>query len=307
MLRGVASPHCPAAAARRARHVASGAGGARQRSAAAARALRRGARCSLPPVAPPAAPLLDAGSPGYEYPLAIRFDDAAGEARAPLLRAPQLAAPPASPAARLRAAAEWAALAALAARAYGGNARRLAAALAARLAGAPPPPAPGAALEGTRLRLSLDVGREPGTWMPPQWGLSGRRLCFDVAVELRAGGECVPLAVGAFAGARFGAGRWSVGDAADADELRLELPLLEPLQRGDVALTERLFLRTRAWGAVVQRRGTLLLRQSRWLVRQEFRLVGTFAAETLPPQDDGQPAAAQPQLSPMRVRQRFTE
>jgi hypothetical protein len=42
-------------------------------------------------------------------------------------------------------------------------------------------------------------------------------------------------------------------------------------------------------------------------VRQEFRLVGTFAAETLPPQDDGQAAAAQPQLAPMRVRQRFTE
>ena len=287
---------CPAAAARCARH----------RSAAAARALRRGARCSLPPVLPPAAPLLDGGSPANEYPLAIRFDDAAGQARAPLLRAPQLAAAPASPAAKLRAAAEWAALAALAARAWGGNARPLAAALS-RLAGAPQPPAPGAALEGTRLRLSLDVGRDPGTWMPPQWGLSGRRLCFDVAVELRAGGECVPVAVGAFAGARFGAGRWSVGDAADADELRLELPLLEPLQRGDVLLTERLFLRTRAWGAQVQRRGTLLLRQSRWLVRQEFRLVGTFAAETLPPQDDSQAAAAQPQLAPMRVRQRFTE
>jgi hypothetical protein len=297
MLRGPAPPRGSA------RHAALGAGSARQRSSAAA--LRRGARCSLPPVPS----FFDAGSPA-EYPAAIRSADSGlAVPTAPLLRAPALAAPPASPAARLRAGAEWAALAAIAARAYGSRARTFALALAARLSGAPPAPPPGSALEGTRLRLSLDVGRDPGTWMPPQWGLSGRRLCFGVDVELRAAGECVPLAVGAFAGARFGPGRWTVGDAADADELRLELPLLEPLIRGDVRLDDVLFLRSRAWGAVVARRGTLLLRQTRWGVRREFRLVGTFTTETLPPppQGDGLRAATPKQLAPMRVRQRFTE
>ena len=253
-------------------------------------------------------------APSVEYPLALRSADAGFAFPAPSqspLRAPLLPPrPPASPAAKLRAGAEWAVLAAIAVRAYGGRARSAAAALLARLSSSPPPQPAGSALEGTRLRLSLDVGRDPGTWMPPTWGLSGRRLTFDVAVQLLPGGECVPLAVGAFAGARFGPGRWSVGDAADTDELRLELQLQEPLQRGDVILEDRLFLRTRAWGGVVARRGTLLLRQSRWLVRQEFRLVGTFTTETLPATGgDGEGAQpAQPtQLAPMRVRQRFTE
>jgi hypothetical protein len=125
-------------------------------------------------------------------------------------------------------------------------------------------------------------------------------------VELQPDGSVTPLAVGAFAGARFGPGRWSVGDTADGAELRLELPLLEPLRRGDVTLDDRLFLRTRAWGAVVARRGNLLLRQQRLALRTEYRMVGTFTAEALPRLDepDALPAS---RLAPMRVRQRFTE
>jgi len=142
--------------------------------------------------------------------------------------------------------------------------------------------------------------------MPPQWGLSGRRLCFGVDVELLADGVCSPLAVGAYAGARFVQGRWSIGDGTDGAELRMELPLLEPLTRGDVTLDDCLYLRTRAWGAVVARRGNLLLRQTRFAVRTEFRLVGIFTAEALTSGDaepGGQQAAS---LAPMRVRQRFT-
>jgi len=285
MLRGCAAPA----------HSVSATAACRRRSASRARTV-----CTLPRDALPLTPA--AAASFIEYPLALRSADSGAAPAPPLLRAPTLvSAPPASPAAKLRAAAQWAVLAAVATRAYGGRARNAATAAAAKLAGAPP--APPSLLEGLTLRLSLDVGRDPGTWMPPTWGRSGRRLTFDVAVRLRPGGECAPLAVGAFAGARFGPGRWSVGDASDDAELRLELPLLEPLSRGDVLIDDRLFLRTRAWGGVVARRGNLLLRQRRLFVREEYRLVGTFTCEALPP--DGDEKA--PELAPMRVRQRFTE
>lgn len=33
-------------------------------------------------------------------------------------------------------------------------------------------------------RLYVDIGREPGTWMEPRWGASGRRLEFTLDIEL---------------------------------------------------------------------------------------------------------------------------
>jgi hypothetical protein len=38
-------------------------------------------------------------------------------------------------------------------------------------------------LEGTRWKVSLDVGREPGTWMPAEWGRSGRRINLSFVAE----------------------------------------------------------------------------------------------------------------------------
>eukprot|EP00538_Stauroneis_constricta_P004679 CAMPEP_0119555448 /NCGR_PEP_ID=MMETSP1352-20130426/7656_1 /TAXON_ID=265584 /ORGANISM="Stauroneis constricta, Strain CCMP1120" /LENGTH=452 /DNA_ID=CAMNT_0007602209 /DNA_START=118 /DNA_END=1476 /DNA_ORIENTATION=+ len=38
-------------------------------------------------------------------------------------------------------------------------------------------------LSNTRWRLSLDVGREEGTWMPKTWGASGERLRMSVEME----------------------------------------------------------------------------------------------------------------------------
>ena len=157
---------------------------------------------------------------------------------------------------------------------------------------------PGLELEGRRLRISLDVGRERGTWMPPAWALSGRRLCFDIAVQLAAGGVCLPVAVGAYADARFGEGRWAV----DGDTLRFDLPLLAPVNRGDVTLpAERVFFKTRAWQGVVSSRGNLLLLQRRFVVRREFRTIGVFRCAEL---DEGEVSG---QLTAARVRQRFTE
>ncbi|KAL7521583.1 hypothetical protein ACHAWX_006260 [Stephanocyclus meneghinianus] len=36
---------------------------------------------------------------------------------------------------------------------------------------------------GCNYRLRIDVGREPGTWMDPMWGASGRRIEFTVDVS----------------------------------------------------------------------------------------------------------------------------
>eukprot|EP00979_Chaetoceros_neogracilis_P001380 scaffold241_cov234-Chaetoceros_neogracile.AAC.9 len=38
-------------------------------------------------------------------------------------------------------------------------------------------------LDGTTWKLSLDIGREPGTWMPKDWGISGNRLKIALEFE----------------------------------------------------------------------------------------------------------------------------
>jgi hypothetical protein len=38
-------------------------------------------------------------------------------------------------------------------------------------------------LDNTSWKLSLDIGREPGTWMPKDWGVSGSRLKIDFEFE----------------------------------------------------------------------------------------------------------------------------
>jgi len=38
-------------------------------------------------------------------------------------------------------------------------------------------------LDGTTWKLSLDIGREPGTWMPKDWGISGDRLKLSFDFE----------------------------------------------------------------------------------------------------------------------------
>jgi len=38
-------------------------------------------------------------------------------------------------------------------------------------------------LNDTRWKLSLDIGREEGTWMPKTWGVSGNRLILNMEIE----------------------------------------------------------------------------------------------------------------------------
>mmetsp|Transcript_25390 Transcript_25390/g.70666 ORF Transcript_25390/g.70666 Transcript_25390/m.70666 type:complete len:345 (+) Transcript_25390:101-1135(+) len=61
--------------------------------------------------------------------------------------------------------------------------------------GLPPP-----SLEGTRWKLSLDIGRTPFTLMPMTWASGGVRAKLEIAVEFRAGGNLAVLQAGEFLG-----------------------------------------------------------------------------------------------------------
>lgn len=150
------------------------------------------------------------------------------------------------------------------------------------------------ALVGTRWRIFADIGREKGTWMPPAWGRSGMRLVCPVAVEFRENGVVEPIATGAFTPTKFSSGTWSL----DGDTLRFNL-MMNGMKRGDVEFgEEKLFFKTLAWGdRISANKGRLLVNQTRFVIRREWRSVGTFKAERI---DDEETDAAL--VPPMRVR-----
>ena len=140
----------------------------------------------------------------------------------------------------------------------------------------------GKALIGTRWKLTLDIGRERGTWMPPEWGASGRRILCPVAVELREGGVLECVGVGAFLPMTLSPGTWRL----EGDALKFSVGM-SGMRRGDIELpNDLLHFRTAAWGRTVASRGNLLLLQTRFGFRKEWRMVGAFKAEPLQEGDD---------------------
>jgi len=126
-------------------------------------------------------------------------------------------------------------------------------------------------------RIQLDIGREPGTYMPEEWGASGARLGLPVEVLIESesiptgnerdfvgGNKCYQLAVledATFVSkqgeetVRFGdTGGWKIatrrtGKAGDAAVLRLWLDLVDSATRNDVRLDagERLYCTANCW------------------------------------------------------------
>ena len=142
--------------------------------------------------------------------------------------------------------------------------------------------AAGKALIGTRWKLTLDIGRERGTWMPPEWGASGRRILCPVAVELKEGGVAEPVGVGAFLPMTLSPGKWRL----EGDALKFSVGM-SGMTRGDIELPEdELHFRTAAWGSTVASKGNLLLRQTRFGFRKEWRMAGVFKVEPLLDGDD---------------------
>ena len=131
-----------------------------------------------------------------------------------------------------------------------------------------------ATIGGGTWRVSLNVGREPGTYMPEDWASSGARLAFPVDVEFttaaatqyqedllgEAEGTCRLRVVnpGKFIGSsgevtvetKHGAWRATPTGAGGETHLRFFLDFPEDATRNDVVLPAgRLFFTTGMWQA----------------------------------------------------------
>lgn len=186
-----------------------------------------------------------------------------------------------SPAQYASAAFQWSVIAAVAYNVYGGNIKANLVRLAA-MAGLAE--MPGKALVGTRLAVRMMFRRERDTWMEAWYGQSGRSVEVSVAVKLEEGGVVRPLEAGPFSRLELGPGTWK----QDGDTLRINFELVSGLDRFDLRLPkgERIYLRCNAWGNVVANKGTMLVRKSRWVVRQEWRTAGRFTTEVVPEGED---------------------
>ena len=117
------------------------------------------------------------------------------------------------------------------------------------------------ALEMTYWKIALDIGREPGTWMPADWGVSGQRLNLQLEIQFRdeyvidredflgdRGGKRVhviqndgvfgPGLESSAKHVRFGDGAWTISRGegpAGTDLLRLYVELEERVDRGDLS------------------------------------------------------------------------
>lgn len=116
------------------------------------------------------------------------------------------------------------------------------------------------ALEMTYWKIALDIGREPGTWMPADWGVSGQRLNLQTEIQFRdeyvtdredflggRGGKRVhviqndgvfgPGLESSAKHVRFGDGAWTISRGegpAGTDLLRFYFELEERVDRGDL-------------------------------------------------------------------------
>ena len=149
--------------------------------------------------------------------------------------------------------------------------------------------------------ITLDFGREVGTWMPPNWAASGRRVILPIRVKFLEDNTVNIESVGAFCPVKIlpGKRKWSV----DGDTLRFSIILgdgqNERLEKGDVVFDaeEEITCKCMAWGGKVSRRGKLLIKKTRFGIRKEWRSVGIFSCE-----ENSETTT----LGTLRVRERFT-
>ena len=160
-----------------------------------------------------------------------------------------------------------------------------------------------ASLIDARYALSIDVGQERGTWMPPAWGRSGTRARASPVVQFESDGRLRLVGSGAWDHLTIA---WQTQDdsafddvvgewAVDNDKLSFWLEH-GGVSRDDVLLEPgRIFGTCGAWGNLLQRRGTLTIKQRKfgWMpflpsVNEASFIVGTFTSKAV--EEDG-PAA----------------
>ena len=146
-----------------------------------------------------------------------------------------------------------------------------------------------AALVNTRYSLSLDIGQERGSWMPPVWGNSGARALATPVVQFAPEGKLRLLDNGAWDHLTV---RWATDDDGAVGQWKVEGEKAtfffthDGVERGDVVLDPgRIYCTAGAWGDMLQRRGTLTIKQRKfgWLPflpapREASFLVGTYTA-----------------------------
>ena len=114
-------------------------------------------------------------------------------------------------------------------------------------------------------------------------GASGFRVLLPIAVELKENGVVEPIAIGGFAPTSISAGSWRL----EGDALKFDVKT-SGMERGDISLpNDSLHFRTAAWGGTMASKGNLMLLQTRFGFRREWRMVGVFKAEPLTTNGDG--------------------
>ena len=144
-------------------------------------------------------------------------------------------------------------------------------------------------LVGTQYTLLLDVGPEPGTWMPPAWGRSGARATPKVRVEFEEGGSLQVTETGAYDARTV---RWETVGGWYLEEKRETVQFWlshEGLERDDVVLDAgKVWFSAPAWGAQMSRKGNLTIKKRKlgWIPfiptlpgTEGSFMVGTFRSE----------------------------
>ncbi|CAM9298183.1 unnamed protein product [Ascophyllum nodosum] len=150
----------------------------------------------------------------------------------------------------------------------------------------------------------MDIGREKGTWMPPTWGASGRRVEVDLSIQFLAGGELTAEMDSPFVDMTVKPGQWNVRPAAGSNRGRTRnsannLDMISDtcqfwvecsgFKRGDVTIPAgKLFFAVPAWGGKLSRKGLVTVRQRRFFIREESLILGVFETERIDVDEDGQ-------------------
>lgn len=146
--------------------------------------------------------------------------------------------------------------------------------------------------------VTLDIGREQNTWMPPQWCARGTRLSLPVRIRFEEPGRAICDAVGPyFPDSTFSEGSAVMQGSWPEQTLRFDLLCVDGYRRGDNFLpaNTRIFFACPFLGGQPSKKpGLLSVKQRRMVVRLERRLIGTFRMS---------PATGEEQLPPTRVYQ----
>eukprot|EP00184_Porphyridium_aerugineum_P001545 CAMPEP_0184707806 /NCGR_PEP_ID=MMETSP0313-20130426/37456_1 /TAXON_ID=2792 /ORGANISM="Porphyridium aerugineum, Strain SAG 1380-2" /LENGTH=214 /DNA_ID=CAMNT_0027169387 /DNA_START=172 /DNA_END=813 /DNA_ORIENTATION=- len=140
-------------------------------------------------------------------------------------------------------------------------------------------------------QLNLDFGREKNTWMPPTWAISSKRILISLLVQLHPNTNTLAvLKTSSFCDTSFGPGTYNLLNnwrlPNNTSNMQMQIRMTE-LERGDLVLPSgTLFLTTSVYGNynsetntgnyVLGKKGVMSILQTRWLIRKEYRIVGTF-------------------------------